>query len=202
MKRIPRIAAVLAAAAPALAFAQTSTWNLDSSHTQTVFGVRHLVITTVKGQFNKTTGTVTLDEKDVTKSKVEATIDVASINTREPKRDDHLRSADFFDAANHPAITFRSTKVEKAGDGKLKVTGDLTMRGVTKEVVLDVEAPRPPIKDQRGATRTGTTVTAKINRQDFGVRWNRAIDGGGFVVSDEVAVTIDIELIAAPPAAS
>ncbi len=196
MKRIPRIAAVLAAAAPALAFAQTSTWNLDSSHTQTVFGVRHLVITTVKGQFNKTTGTVTLDEKDVTKSKVEATIDVASINTREPKRDDHLRSADFFDAANHPAITFRSTKVEKAGDGKLKVTGDLTMRGVTKPVTLDVTGPTAEIKDPQGNARRGIAVAGKLNRKDFGIAWSKLVEAGP-VVGDEVSIEIEAELVKA-----
>jgi polyisoprenoid-binding protein YceI len=194
MKRIPRIAAVLAAAAPALAFAQTSSWNLDSSHTQTVFGVKHLVITTVKGQFNKTTGTVTLDEKDVTKSKVEAAIDVASINTREPKRDDHLRSADFFDAANHPAITFRSTKVEKAGDGKLKVTGDLTMRGVTKPVTLDVTGPTAEIKDPQGNARRGISASGKLNRKDFGIAWSKLVEAGP-VVGDEVSIEIEAELV-------
>jgi len=196
MKRISHIAAVLAAAAPALAFAQTSTWNLDSSHTQSSFGVKHFVITTVKGEFGKTTGTVTLDEKDVTKSKVEATIDATTISTREPKRDEHLRSADFFDVANHPTITFRSTKVEKAGEGKLKVTGDLTMRGVTKPVTLDVTGPTAEIKDPWGNARRGVSASGKLNRKDFGIAWSKLVEAGP-VVGDEVSIEIEAELVKA-----
>ena len=134
--------AIAVALLPGLAFAEASTWNLDSSHTQSTFTIRHLVISNVRGEFGKTAGVVKIDDKDVTKSSVEAEIDTASINTREQKRDDHLRSPDFFDAAKHPKITFKSTKVEKAGKDKLKVTGDLTIHGVTKPVVLDVESPR------------------------------------------------------------
>jgi len=195
-------AAGLVLFAASAAQAQAQKWTFDPAHTSAQFAVRHMMVSTVRGDMGKVTGTVTFDPSQPSLGSIEATIDVTGINTREPARDNHLKSADFLDVANFPTITFKSKKIEPVAGGGYKVTGDLTMRGVTKEVVLDVEAPRPPIKDQRGATRTGTTVTAKINRQDFGVRWNRAIDGGGFVVSDEVAVTIDIELIAAPPASS
>jgi len=193
MKRIARIAAVLALALPGLALGATSTWQLDPAHTHAIFGVRHLVITTVKGEFGKTTGTLVLDEADVTKSKVEATIDVTTLNTREPKRDEHLRSPDFFDVAKHQTITFKSTKVEKAGEGKLRVTGDLTLRGVTKSVTLDVAGPTQEIKDPWGNVKRGVSATGKINRKDFGLNWSKAIEAGP-VVGDEVTIEIESEL--------
>ena len=191
MKRVV-VAALALAALPALA--QTSTWKIDSSHAHSSFTVRHLVITNVRGEFGKTEGTLVLDEGDVTKSKVEATIDVATIDTREPKRDEHLKSADFFDVAKYPKITFKSTKVEKAGDGRLKVTGDLTMKGVTKSVVLDVSGPTKEIKDPWGNTRRGVAATGAINRQDFGVSWGKVIEAGP-VVGDEVKLEIEAELL-------
>lgn len=191
MKRLA-LAALALVALPALA--QTSTWNVDPSHTHAAFTVRHLVISNVRGEFGKTTGTLTLDEGDVTRSKVEATIDVASVNTREPKRDEHLKSPDFFDVAKFPTMTFKSTKVEKAGAGKLKVTGDLTLRGVTKPVVLDVEGPTAEIKDPRGNARRGVSATATINRKDFGVAWSKLIEAGP-VVGDEVKIEIEAELV-------
>ena len=132
---------------------------------------------------------------------VEATIDATTIDTQNGGRDEHLKSPDFFDVATHPTITFKSTKVEAAGEGRLKVTGDLTMRGVTKPVVLDVEGPVAPIKDPRGNMKTGATATTKINRQDFGVSWSKTLDGGGLVVSDDVWITIELELAQAKPAA-
>ncbi len=193
MKRIARIAAVLALALPGLALGATSTWQLDPAHTHAIFGVRHLVITTVKGEFGKTTGTLVLDEADVTRSKVEATIDVTTLNTREPKRDEHLRSPDFFDVAKHQTITFKSTKVEKAGEGKLKVTGDLTIRGVTKPVTLDVDGPTREIKDPWGNVKRGVSATGKINRKDFGLNWSKTIEAGP-VVGDEVTIEIESEL--------
>jgi polyisoprenoid-binding protein YceI len=159
------------------------------------------MVSTVRGDLGKITGTVNFDPARPAAGSVEATIDVNGIDTREPARDTHLKSADFFDVANYPTITFKSTKIEPAAGGGFKVTGDLTMRGVTREVVLDVEPLRPAIKDQRGATRTGTAATTRLNRQDFGVKWSRTLDGGGLVVSDEVAVTIDVELVSSPPAA-
>jgi polyisoprenoid-binding protein YceI len=180
--------------APLAAQAAPTTWTIDSSHTQSMFTVRHLVVSNVRGQFDKTTGTVTLDDKDVTKSSVEAVIDAQTINTREPKRDEHLRSADFFDVANHPSITFKSTKVEKAGEGKLKVTGNLTMRGVTKPVVLDVDLPAATVKDPWGNTRMGFAATTKVNRQDYGLKWSKAVEAGP-VVGDEIKIEIEGELI-------
>jgi polyisoprenoid-binding protein YceI len=125
---------------------------------------------------------------------VDVVVDAASINTREPRRDDHLRSADFFDVANYPTLSFKSTKIEPAGPGKLKMTGDLTMRGVTKQVVFDVEGPTEALKEPNGL-RVGASATTKISRKDFGLTWNRAIEAGGVAVSDEVAITIDLELV-------
>lgn len=193
MKRITALA--VAVMAPALALADTSTWNIDTSHTEAGFSVRHLVISTVKGSFGKTTGTVKLDSADITKSSVEATIDVASVNTRNEDRDKHLRSPDFFDVAKFPTITFKSTKVEKAGDG-LKVTGDLTMKGVTKPVVLTVAGPTGEVKDPWGNIRRGLQAKGKINRQDFGVAWSKLVEAGP-VVADEIAIDIEAELIKA-----
>jgi len=153
------------------------------------------MISTVRGDFDRTTGKVVLDEADVTRSTVEASIDVASVSTRDEKRDTHLKGADFFDVAKFPTLTFKSTKVEKAGDG-LKVTGDLTMKGVTKPVVLDVTGPTKEMKDPWGNTRRGVSATGKLNRKDFGVSY-----GPDAVVSDMVTITIEAELIKeAPPA--
>jgi polyisoprenoid-binding protein YceI len=190
--------AIAVALLPGLAFAETSTWNLDSSHTHSSFTIRHMVITNVRGEFGKTTGVVKLDDKDITKSSVEAEIETASINTREAKRDDHLRSADFFDASKHPKITFKSTKVEKAGETKLKVTGDLTMHGVTKPVVLEVDGPTAEVKDPGGNTRRGVAARTTINRKDFGLNWNKAVEAGP-VVGDEVKIEIETELVKQAP---
>lgn len=196
---IPSLALVAALALPAAA--QADTWEIDTTHSQSTFAVRHMVVTTVRGQFGKTAGKVEFDGKDIRTISVEATIDVATIDTREPKRDEHLRSADFFDVTNHPTITFRSKRVEPGTGGKFKLIGDLTMRGVTKEVVLDVEGPSAAVTDQRGNQRIGATATTRLNRKDFNIVWNRALDGGGLVVSDEVDVTIDLALVkAAKPA--
>jgi polyisoprenoid-binding protein YceI len=180
---------------------QGQTWTIDASHSAVHFAVRHMMVSTVRGDLGKITGTVSFDPAKPQTGSVEATIDVTGIDTREPGRDKHLKSADFFDVEKFPTATFRSTKLEPTPGGGFKVTGDLTMKGVTKEVVLDVEALRPAIKDQRGNARTGTTATTKLNRQDFGITWSRTLDGGGLVVSDDVVVTIDVELIAAVPAA-
>jgi polyisoprenoid-binding protein YceI len=174
---------------------QAETWTIDPAHSNAQFSVRHMMVSTVRGEFTKVAGTIDLDEKDITKSKIEATIDAASINTRNEKRDGHLKSADFFDAANHPTITFKSTKIEKTGEGKLKATGDLTIRGVTKSVVLNVDELSPSFKDRQGNLHTGTSATTKIHRKDFGVSWNAALDSGGLMVGEEVSITIDVELI-------
>src|SRR5262249_51236401 len=147
------------------------------------------------GEFGTTQGAVDFDGKDPTRAKVEASIDVNSINTREPKRDEHLKSADFFDAAKYPKMTFVSKKIERAGDGRYKMTGDLTLHGVTKEVVLDVDGPTQVIKDPRGNEKIGASASAKINRKDFGLAYNAVLETGGVMVGDEVAITIDVELV-------
>jgi polyisoprenoid-binding protein YceI len=169
--------------------ARADVWEIDSVHSGAHFTVRHMMVSNVRGEFGAVTGTLNLDEKDVTKSTVEASIDATTINTREPKRDTHLKSPDFFDVAKFPTITFKSKKVEAAGAGKLKVTGDLTMHGVTKSVVLDVEGPGAAMGNKRGAS-----ATTKINRKDFGLGWNKVLEAGGVAVGEEVKVEIDLEL--------
>jgi len=188
-----KLVAVLALA-PALAFA-ADTFKIEGSHTQSGFAVKHLMISTVRGEFGKTEGTLVLDPADVSKSTVDATIDATTIDTRDAKRDEHLRGPDFFEVAKFPKITFKSTKVEKAGEGTLKVTGDLTIRGVTKPVVLTVAGPTAEIKDPWGNTRRGLSATGKINRKDFGVSY-----GPDAAIGDEVAITIDAELLKDQPA--
>jgi polyisoprenoid-binding protein YceI len=153
------------------------------------------MISTVRGEFHGVTGTVNWDDKDISKSTIDVTIDATTVDTREPKRDAHLKSPDFFDVAKYPTMTFKSKKIEQVSPGKLKVTGDLTIHGVTKEVVLDVDGPTAPIKDPWGNTRVALNATATVNRQDFGVKWNANMDGGGVVVSDNVNITIDAELV-------
>jgi polyisoprenoid-binding protein YceI len=185
-------AAPAAAAAPAPA--GPNTWTIDSSHTQAGFAVKHMMVSTVRGSFGKTEGTITWDGKDVSSIKADATIDTTTITTNNEKRDTHLKSADFFDVAKFPTITFKSKRAEAAGAGKFKLIGDLTMRGVTKEVTLDVEGPSQQLVAQ-GRARIGATATTKINRQDYGVSWSRALDGGGVVVSDEVVITLELELV-------
>jgi polyisoprenoid-binding protein YceI len=180
---------------------QAQTWTIDTSHSGAHFAVRHMMVSTVRGDLGKITGTVNFDPARPAAGSIEATIDVTGIDTREPGRDKHLKSADFFDVEKFPTITFKSKRAEGINGNKFLLVGDLTIRGVTKEVVLQVEALRPQIKDQRGNARTGTAAMTKLNRQDFGITWSRTLDGGGLVVSDEVSVTIDVELIAAAPAA-
>jgi polyisoprenoid-binding protein YceI len=190
--------AVLALAG--FSWAQTATWQIDSAHSAAHFSVRHLLVSNVRGSFSKVTGAVVIDERDIAKSSVEATIDATSIDTREPKRDAHLKSADFLDVANHPTIAFKSKQVERAGKDRLRVIGDLTIRGVTKQVVLDVEGPTAAIKDPSGNLKRGATATVKINRFDFGVAWNKALEAGGLVVGEEVSITLDLELGRKPEA--
>lgn len=181
--------------------AATSSWQIDPAHSAATFSVRHLMISNVKGEFSKVTGVVNLDEQDITKSTVEVAIDVNTLNTREADRDKHLRTADFFDVQNFPTMTFRSKRVEQVAPGKLKVTGDLTIRGVTHEATFDVDGPTPAIKDPWGNTRAAVSATAHVNRQDFGLKWNAKLDNGGVVVGDDVTVTMDVEFIRkAPPA--
>jgi polyisoprenoid-binding protein YceI len=185
------LAAIFALPAPAA----TSTWQIDPQHSAAQFSVRHLAISTVRGGFSNVNGTVNFDDKDFSKSSVDVTIDVSTVDTREPNRDKDLKSDKFFDLANYPTMTFKSKKVEQAGRGKLKITGDLTIRGVTKEVVLDVDGPTAAVKDPWGNQRAAVSATTKINRQDFGVKWNATMDNGGVVVGDEVSITIDAEMV-------
>jgi polyisoprenoid-binding protein YceI len=189
------VAVVLTAAAAWQAAAATTTWKIDPAHTAAQFAVKHLMISTVRGEFKAVTGTVTWDDQDVTKSKVDVTIDAKTVNTGEDARDKDLKSEKFFDVEKFPTITFTSKKVEAAGAGKLKVTGNLTIHGVTKEVVLEVEGPTAPVKDPWGNTRVAASATTKVNRQDYGVKWNANMDGGGVVVGDTVNITIDMEMI-------
>jgi len=182
---------VVALALPS--FAEAVTWNLDPAHTSVQFSVRHLMVSNVRGEFAKVNGSIEVDEKDLTHSKIQAAIDAASIDTRVEKRDTHLKSPDFLDVARYPTISFVSKKIEQAGAGHFKVTGDLTLHGVTREVSLDVQGPTREIKDPWGNTRAGAQVTTTINRKDFGLTWNQALEAGGVAVGDEVSITIDVE---------
>jgi polyisoprenoid-binding protein YceI len=172
--------------------ATTSTWAIDPSHSEVGFAVKHMMVSSTKGRFAEFDGTIALDEADVTRSRVDVEIAVASINTRDEKRDAHLRSADFFDADTFPTISFRSTRVEPAGPDRLRVNGDLTIRGVTRPVVLDVEV------NGRGSTPWGGEVigyeaSTRISRKDFGLTWNVALETGGVLVGDEVKISLDVE---------
>ncbi len=189
-------AAVLFLSAPGLVLA--ATWELDPAHTGVHFKVRHLMVSSVRGDFEKVSGKIVYDETDVTKSTADIVIDAASVNSRVAKRDADLRSPNFLDVAKHPTITFKSKRVEKTGDGTLKVTGDLTIRGVTKPVVLDVEGPTTAIKDPGGNLRVGGLATTRIHRKDFGLTWNKPLEAGGVLVGDEVDITIDVEIYRKP----
>ena len=194
MKIIRVLALTTMGALAITATANAGTWELDPAHSGIEFSVRHMMVSTVKGRFEKIKGTVELDDKDVTKSTVDVTIDLTSVNTNEPKRDIHLKSPDFFDIAKFPAATFKSTKVQKAGKNKLKVTGDLSLHGVSKPVVLEVEGPTEPYKTPFGTTVRGVHATAKIDRKDFEIGWNKVLDNGGVLVGNEVSLDLNAEL--------
>jgi len=192
-----KLLASLLSLLPAAALAATSSWSVDASHSQVGFAVRHLVISNVRGDFGAYQGRLVLDDADPTKSTVEATIDASSIDTGVADRDAHLKSADFFDVAKYPSITFKSTKVAKAGKDALKVTGDLTLKGVTKPVVLDVTTT-PEVKGMRGDTRRGFSATTKISRKEFGLTWNKTVEAGP-VVGDEVRIALELETVKDEP---
>jgi polyisoprenoid-binding protein YceI len=182
---------------PAAAQMQTpnlQTWNIDPNHTAAQFSVRHLGISTVRGAFTRVSGSVQYDPSDPAKTTIDATIDANSVDTRVEMRDNDLRSPNFFDVAKYPTLTFKSKRVELAGTGKLKVVGDLTIHGVTKEVVLDVDGPTAPIKDPKGNLHMGASASTTVNRKDFGV------NGAGAAVGDDVSITIDMELVRPAPA--
>jgi polyisoprenoid-binding protein YceI len=199
MPRIRRLAfIVFVLSLPAAAWAQTATWTIDPGHSAATFQVRHMVVANVKGEFTGPTGTATFDPKDLTTLRVDATIDARTINTRNADRDKDLRSDLFFDVAKYPRITFKSRSVTVESAGKLKVQGDLTIKGITKPVTLDVEGPTQEIKDIWGSRRIGATATTTINRRDFNIVYNRMLEGGGAVVGDQVSITLDIELTKSP----
>jgi polyisoprenoid-binding protein YceI len=175
----------------------TTTWQIDPAHSVIGFEVKHLMISKVRGRFGTVSGTIQLDEADVSKSSVTAEIDVTTIDTREAQRDGHLRSADFFDVENFPAITFRSTRVERAGEDRATVVGDLTIRGVTREVKLSVEE-EGTAKDPWGGDRIAFSATAKIDRRDFGLTWNQALETGGVLVANEIKLILDVQAVKAP----
>jgi polyisoprenoid-binding protein YceI len=176
--------------------AAATRWTLDAGHSAVGFSVRHLMITNVRGEFEKFRGTVSYDAARPEATRIEATIEVASLNTREAKRDADLRSALFFDADNHPEMTFVSRSVLAAGDGGLEVTGDLTIRGTTQPVVLSV-GDISTAQDMRGNQRLGATASARIKRSDYGMTWNKALETGGLVVGDVVTITLDLSLVKA-----
>jgi len=179
---------------PPGAWAQTQVWTIDPGHSAATFQVRHMVVSNVKGEFAGPVGTATFDPKDLSTLRLEATIDARTINTRNADRDKDLRSDLFFDVSKYPRITFKSRSVAVQGPGQLKVTGDLTMHGITKPVTLDVEGPTPEIKDIWGSRRIGATAKTTVDRRDFGLVYNRMLEGGGAVVGDRVSIEIDVEL--------
>ena len=193
MKKIlTLIAAVAVLGLPAFALADA--WQIDQEHSNVAFKVRHMMVSNVKGDFGKFSGVVDIDNKDVTKSKVAVNIDIASVNTGVTKRDEHLKSADFFDAGKYPTMTFVSRRVTKAGKDRLKVAGLLTLHGVAKEVVLDVEGLSGAAKDPWGNLRRGASASTRISRKDFGLTWNAALETGGVAVGDEVLISLEIEM--------
>lgn len=183
----------LAFAAPALATGAPAAYSLDAVHSSVAFKVRHFV-SKVPGQFDQFAGTIVRDEQNPANSSVEFTIQAASIDTGNEKRDEHLRSGDFFDVANHPTITFRSTKVEKVSDRLYRVTGPLTLRGVSKVITLDVEFAGE-MKDPWGGTRAGFSTSTTLDRKEFNILWNKALDQGGWMLSDEVEIEIELETV-------
>jgi polyisoprenoid-binding protein YceI len=175
----------------------TTTWNIDPAHSAAEFKVKHMMISNVKGQFAKVTGTLTLDESDLSRSRVEALIESASLETRDAQRDAHLKSADFFHVEKFPSLSFQSTRISLVRDGELAIEGDLTIRDVTRKVVFSAEGPTPPAKDPWGNTRVGVSATTRISRKDFGLTWNAALESGGLLVGDEVTITLDVQFIKA-----
>jgi polyisoprenoid-binding protein YceI len=175
----------------------TTTWNIDAAHSAAEFKVKHMMISNVKGSFSGLSGVLNENATDSTLSSIEASIPVNTISTGDAQRDGHLKSGDFFDAEQFPAMTFKSTKVVKKGEGEYEVSGDLTIHGVSKQVTFAVEGPSAPGKDPWGNTRIGLSATAKINRKDFGLGWNAALETGGFLVGEDVAITLDVQFIKA-----
>lgn len=194
--RLPFLALVLAAAAAA----QPVSWKIDPLHSGAHFSVRHLMIATVRGEFGGVNGNVLWDSGNPARTAIDATIDATTISTGNAKRDSDLKGAEFFDVQKYPVLKFKSTRVESAGAGKLKIAGDLTINATTKPVVLDVEGPVGPVRDSRGREKIAATATTKINRKEFGIIWNEVMDSGGFALADDVSITLDIQLMRNDPA--
>lgn len=186
--------AIFAIAAATSDGAGTQTWNIDPVHSNISFSARHMMISDVRGEFDKFSGTITANDNDPKSVEIMATIDATSINTRSDKRDADLKSPNFLDVAKYPTMTFKSTKIEQEGDSKWKVIGDLTLHGVTKPVTLEVTGPSPEIKAM-GSVRRGASATTTINRQDFGISFNKTLDSGGMVVGNDVPISIDVEAV-------
>jgi len=172
-----------------------TSWEIDPVHSTAQFKVRHMMISNVKGEFTAIRGSVQIDSADVTRSSAEGSIDAASINTRDAQRDGHLRSPDFLDAEKYPTLAFRSTRISRGSDGTLEASGELTIHGITRPIVFAVEGPTPETRDPWGNTRIGLAAEATIDRKDFGLTWNSALETGGVLVGDKVAITVDLELV-------
>jgi polyisoprenoid-binding protein YceI len=171
----------------------TTKWQIDPAHSTASFSVKHMMIAKVHGVFEKLSGELNLDRDRLDLSSVAATIDAKSVNSHEAQRDTHLKSADFFDVEKFPTLSFKSAKVESSGTDELKVTGDLTIRGVTKQVTFSLEGPSQELKDPWGNSKIGISATTKIKRKEFGLTWNAALEAGGFLVGDDVTITLDIQ---------
>ena len=190
-----RPAAAVVSAAAVAAAAAAHAWDVDPAHSSANFRVRHLMVSHVRGELGPVSGTIWIDDQQIERSRVEVSIDARQIASRDEKRDAHLRSADFLDVDNHPTVTFHSTRVEKATGGQLRVTGDLAIRGIAHPVTLEVDPLPATVADPWGNTKRGATARAKINRKDWGLKWNLALETGGVVVGDEVAIEIELELV-------
>ena len=173
-------------------------WTIDSAHSRVGFAIKHMMISTVRGEFTQFEGEIALDEQDPTRSTATGRVTVASIDTGNADRDNHLRSGDFFDTATHPTITFQSRRIEPLGGGRFRVTGDLTMHGVTKELPLEAELS-PPARDPWGNMRRGVSLTDSLNRKDFGLTWNQALETGGVLVDEKVKLEVELEIVQAAP---
>jgi polyisoprenoid-binding protein YceI len=177
--------------------ASTTTWNIDPAHSVAEFKVKHMMISNVKGQFSKLSGAITFDESDLKNSRAQVSIEAASVHTGDAQRDAHLKSPDFFDVEKFPTLSFKSNDIRIVRDGELSVDGDLIIHGVARKVSFAVEGPTPPSKDPWGNTRIAVSATTKINRKDFGLTWNAALETGGILVGEEVTITLEVQFVKA-----
>lgn len=187
----------MSTAAAVASATEVSKWNIDPVHSIAEFRVKHMMISSVRGQFTGVTGALIFNESDLAKSQVDAVIDVSSIDTHDAQRDTHLKSPDFFDVEKFPTMTFRSSRITRKADGSLLVSGPLTLHGITKNVEFEVEGPTPPAKDPWGNTRVDVTAKTRVNRTDFGLNFNAALETGGVLVGEDVAITLELEFVKA-----